>query len=94
MHKLTLNEIDVLATLFFLCPHSSPPSNIELSMSTLTINHTALSTTFKGLRHPISSSEAEVWQFRGIKYGNIPSRFKQSILNETFPDISDATTYG
>jgi hypothetical protein len=94
MYKFTLDEIDVLVTRFLLCPHCSHPSKIELSMSTLTINHTALSTMFKGLRHPISSSEAEVWQFRGIKYGNLPSRFKQSILNETFPDVSDATTYG
>ncbi|KAE9368039.1 alpha/beta-hydrolase [Stipitochalara longipes BDJ] len=59
------------------------------------IDHPKLSTSFKGIHHSISSSEQQVWQFRGIKYANVSARFEQSTLNETFPaPIYDATTYG
>lgn len=59
------------------------------------IDHPKLSVSFKGVRHSISSSEHQVWQFRGIKYGNITSRFQQSALNETFSTpVYDAATYG
>ncbi|PMD40957.1 alpha/beta-hydrolase [Hyaloscypha variabilis F] len=59
------------------------------------IDHPKLSTSFRGIRHSISSPEQQVWQFRGIKYANVPARFSQSTLNETFPTpIYDAITYG
>ncbi|KAG0647699.1 Lipase 1 [Hyphodiscus hymeniophilus] len=58
------------------------------------IYHEELSTTFNGIRHSASSSEAEVWQFRGIKYGNIPARFRQSVLNTSFPNSCDTSAYG
>jgi hypothetical protein len=59
------------------------------------IDHPKLSTSFKGLRHSISSPEQPVWQFRGIKYGNVSARFQQSSLNDAFsPSVYDATTYG
>jgi hypothetical protein len=59
------------------------------------IDHPNLSTSFKGLRHSISSPEQQVWQFRGIKYGNVSARFQQSTLNEAFlSSVYDATTYG
>jgi carboxylesterase type B len=59
------------------------------------IDHPKLFTSFKGISHSISSSEQEVWQFRGIKYASITARFQQSTLNETFSaPVCDATTYG
>jgi hypothetical protein len=59
------------------------------------VDHPKLSTLFKGVRHSISTSEQDVWQFRGIKYGNVSARFQQSALNEAFAaPIYDATTYG
>ena len=59
------------------------------------IDHPKLSASFKGIRHSGSSPEQQVWQFRGIKYGNISARFQQSTLNEAFSaPVYDATKYG
>ncbi|KUJ07176.1 alpha/beta-hydrolase [Mollisia scopiformis] len=63
-------------------------------MSEPIIHHTTLNTEFKGIRHSISSSGNQVWQFRGIKYANIPTRFRQSTLHEAFSPVYDATSYG
>ncbi|TVY65719.1 Lipase, partial [Lachnellula suecica] len=41
-----------------------------------------------------STGGADVWQFKGIKYGSIPARFRQAVINETFPAVSDATSFG
>jgi hypothetical protein len=58
------------------------------------IYHPRLKTTFRGIQHPLSSVECLVAQFRGIKYGIIPARFKQSVLNDDYPDIYDASEHG
>lgn len=58
------------------------------------VKHERLETTFHGIRHSESSPGREIWQFRGIKYADIPGRFKQATLNETFPEFVDATRYG
>ncbi|KAE8442961.1 hypothetical protein EG329_002499 [Mollisiaceae sp. DMI_Dod_QoI] len=63
-------------------------------MSEPVVHHSGLSTTFKGIRHDISSPENEIWQFRGIKYADIPSRFRQSTLHENFPPVYEVTAYG
>jgi hypothetical protein len=75
---------------FYYAQKDLDPDNM---MSTPSIHHSQLSTTFLGLRHSISS-ETQVWQFRGIKYGTVPCRFKQSIIYSAFPEIYDATSYG
>jgi hypothetical protein len=61
-------------------------------MSKPTIKHPGLSSTFTGI-FPKPSDE-EVWAFLGIKFGVIPARFNQAVLNEEFPAEYDATTYG
>ncbi|KAH8671820.1 Carboxylesterase family-domain-containing protein [Tricladium varicosporioides] len=59
------------------------------------VEHYRLNTTFTGVHHNISTAEQEIWQFRGIKYANIPGRFRQSTLNSIFPSVGvDATRYG
>ncbi|KAH7416745.1 Alpha/Beta hydrolase protein [Cadophora sp. MPI-SDFR-AT-0126] len=58
------------------------------------VKHSGVNTTFTGIRHRISSSENEVWQFRGIKYASIPGRFRQSTLNTSFEKETDTTRYG
>ncbi|KAI0945574.1 hypothetical protein AcW1_001765 [Taiwanofungus camphoratus] len=44
--------------------------------------------------HPISTPEAPVHQFRGIKYATIPARFRQSRLYTSYPPQTDATRFG
>lgn len=90
-----MSDIDILITLFLLCPKHTEGnvSGGKSNMSPL-IRHSRLNTTYKGCRHPISSSENEIWQFRGIKYADIPGRFKQSVLNRAFEEETDATRYG
>ncbi|KZT10231.1 carboxylesterase [Laetiporus sulphureus 93-53] len=56
--------------------------------------HEALDTTFTGIVHPISTPDAPVHQFRGIKYANIPARFRQSRLHTSYPAQTDATHFG
>ena len=56
--------------------------------------HDVLETTFTGVLHPISTAEAPVHQYRGIKYATIPARFRQSRLHTTYPPRTDATHFG
>lgn len=56
--------------------------------------HDDLDTTFAGVLHPISTPEAPVHQYRGIKYATIPARFRQSRLHTIYPPQTDATHYG
>jgi hypothetical protein len=54
-----------------------------------------LSTAFNGVAREFTTpGSPSVWQFRGIKYGNIPARFMQATLNESFPNVLDTTNYG
>ncbi|KIJ63208.1 hypothetical protein HYDPIDRAFT_29895 [Hydnomerulius pinastri MD-312] len=65
-----------------------------LDRSHAILHHSGLETTFKGIEHPISTSEVSIHQFRGIKYASVPSRFRQSQLCTSYPPIVDATRYG
>ncbi|KAG6334464.1 hypothetical protein ID866_4626 [Astraeus odoratus] len=58
------------------------------------LHHTLLHTTFKGIEHPISSSDVPIHQFRGIKYASVPARFRQSKLCKSYPSLVDASKYG
>lgn len=58
------------------------------------LNHVTLQTTFRGLVHPMSSQDAQIHQYRGIKYASVPARFRQSKLYTSYPMITDATRYG
>ncbi|EMD34747.1 hypothetical protein CERSUDRAFT_86177 [Gelatoporia subvermispora B] len=58
------------------------------------VPHSALGTTFAGIVHPVSTPDAPVHQYRGIKYASIPARFRQSHLNTTFPPHTDASRFG
>jgi hypothetical protein len=67
-------------------PRTAPQIPIEFAPQ--------LKTVFKGVVHPYSTTAAPVHQFRGIKFGNLPGRFRQSRLNEQFPAMTDASTHG
>ena len=56
--------------------------------------HERLGTTFIGVEHPISTLEATIHQFRGIKYASVPARFRQSRLFNSYSQITDATRLG
>ncbi|GBE89117.1 carboxylesterase [Sparassis crispa] len=56
--------------------------------------HEELQTTFSGVVHSISTPDAAVHQYRGIKYASIPARFRQSRLFTTYPPQTDATRFG
>ncbi|TFK49380.1 alpha/beta-hydrolase [Heliocybe sulcata] len=58
------------------------------------VQHKALKTAFTGVEHSVSSPEAPVAQFRGIKYASIPARFRQSKLCTSYSVQVDATKYG
>ncbi|KAI0674604.1 carboxylesterase [Trametes maxima] len=56
--------------------------------------HELLKTTFTGIIHPISTPEAAVHQYRGIKYASIPARFRQSKLCTHYPPQTDCSRFG
>ncbi|KAI0777377.1 carboxylesterase [Trametes elegans] len=56
--------------------------------------HEELKTTFTGLIHPISTPDAPVHQYRGIKYASIPARFRQSKLCSSYPPQTDCARFG
>ena len=56
--------------------------------------HDTLHTKFVGVRHNVSQPTAEVHQYRGIKYAQVPKRFRKSVLHETFPEVTIATKNG
>ncbi|KDQ60133.1 hypothetical protein JAAARDRAFT_56105 [Jaapia argillacea MUCL 33604] len=58
------------------------------------VHHKALNTTFDGFEHPISTPEARVHQYRGVKYASVPARFRQSKLQTSYPSHVDCTRYG
>ncbi|KAI0790424.1 carboxylesterase [Abortiporus biennis] len=58
------------------------------------IHHPVLKTTFSGLVHILSTPQAIVHQYRGIKYASIPARFRQPKLWSLYSPITDATHYG
>ncbi|VDB95609.1 unnamed protein product [Peniophora sp. CBMAI 1063] len=58
------------------------------------VRHATLKTTFIGIQHAVSTSDAPVNQFRGIKYASLPGRFRQSHLFVQYHSRTDATRYG
>ena len=58
------------------------------------VYHERLHTSFTGSVHPISTPEAPVHQYLGIKYATLPARFRQSRLCTTYAVATDATQYG
>lgn len=59
-----------------------------------TIYHVPLESTFRGIEHPLSSPEAIVHQYLGIKYASVPARFRQSKLFKSYPPIVNASNHG
>ncbi|CAL1708879.1 unnamed protein product [Somion occarium] len=58
------------------------------------ICHDLLHTTFFGVVHPLSTPEAPVHQFRGVRYASVPARFRQSKLCTSYFPATDATRFG
>jgi hypothetical protein len=56
--------------------------------------HAALKTTFTGIQHALSTPDAPVVQFRGIKYATVPARFRQARLFTAYHSRTDALRYG
>ncbi|KAL0958058.1 hypothetical protein HGRIS_000236 [Hohenbuehelia grisea] len=67
--------------------HTTPHSHPE-------VHHVALATNFVGIRHPSSTPEAVIHQYRGIKYASVPARFRAAKLVTACPALTDATNYG
>ncbi|KAF8551769.1 alpha/beta-hydrolase [Imleria badia] len=65
-----------------------------LDRSHVVLHHSSLNTVFHGVEHTISSPDAPIHQFRGIKYAIVPARFRQSMLYASYPPIVDATKFG
>ncbi|TDL19571.1 alpha/beta-hydrolase [Rickenella mellea] len=53
-----------------------------------------LQTTFTGVQHHLSTPEAEIHQYRGIKFASIPARFRRSTLFTSYATKTDATKHG
>jgi carboxylesterase type B len=60
----------------------------------VTLHHRSLHTTFKGVRHKASTPDIEIQQYRGVKYANIPVRFRRSVILDEYPPVTDATRHG
>jgi carboxylesterase type B len=58
------------------------------------VRHVTLKTTFTGIQHSLSTTDATVNQFRGIKYASVPARFRQPLLFTAYHSRTDATRYG
>ncbi|RPD56912.1 carboxylesterase [Lentinus tigrinus ALCF2SS1-7] len=56
--------------------------------------HEDLKTTFTGVVHPVSTPDAPVHQYLGIKYASIPARFRQSRLYTHYPPQTDCSHHG
>lgn len=56
--------------------------------------HEALETTFVGVVHSVSTPDAPVHQYLGIKYADIPARFRQPKLCTYYPPQTDCTRHG
>ncbi|RDB27475.1 Lipase 3 [Hypsizygus marmoreus] len=54
----------------------------------------ALQTTFCGINHPLSTPDAPIHQYLGIKYASVPARFRQSKLQRSYPPLVDASAHG
>lgn len=75
-------------------PEAVKSNPTPMSEPKVTVEHPALKTWFIGVRHNASEPGAEVDQFRGIKYASVAMRFRRSLLNDTFPEKTDATENG
>ncbi|PBK80557.1 alpha/beta-hydrolase [Armillaria gallica] len=71
-----------------------PIAQMHCKVSVPQVHHIPLQTTFHGVVHSISTPEAQVFQYRGIKYASIPARFRQSKLFTSYKSSTDATKYG
>ncbi|GLB39173.1 putative type-B carboxylesterase lipase family protein [Lyophyllum shimeji] len=58
------------------------------------VHHALLQTTFYGIDHPLSTPDAPIHQYLGIKYASVPARFRQSKLWKSYPPTVDASRHG
>ncbi|KAL5498676.1 hypothetical protein ACEPAH_2031 [Sanghuangporus vaninii] len=72
--------------------HTSKPASMEEQRVSLA--HPDLQTEFVGVRHRASEHGADVHQFRGIKYANVPLRFRKPVMHETFSAKTEAVRNG
>ena len=56
--------------------------------------HDDLKTTFTGVIHEVSTPDAPVHQYLGIKYATIPARFRQSKVLTRYPPLTDCSRHG
>ena len=87
----TDTDIDAVASNTSFSLPTSPRSMLEQRVS---FRHPSLHTEFTGVRHRSSVEGADVHQFRGIKYGTVPMRFRKPVMNEQFSAKTDATRNG
>ncbi|KAJ3714640.1 Alpha/Beta hydrolase protein [Lentinula guzmanii] len=58
------------------------------------VHHMVLETVFRGVEHSLSSPNAPIHQYRGIKYATVPARFRQSKVFASYPPLVDASKFG
>lgn len=76
-------------------PVAFPATDADIaSEPTVAFTHEELKTSFTGVRHRVSTPDAEVHQFRGIKYATFPMRFRRSVLFDEYDGSVDATKFG
>ncbi|KAI5121800.1 hypothetical protein M0805_009792 [Coniferiporia weirii] len=75
-------------------PVTVTAADTDTAPAPVVLPHAALRTDFLGVRHPASVQGADVLQFRGIKYASVPTRFRRSVLFDSFPPTTDATVFG
>lgn len=77
-------------------PVSDAADNVDAVATEPTVHftHDELNIKFTGVRHRVSTPDAEVHQFRGIKYATIPMRFRRSVLFDAYSPSVDATKFG
>ena len=65
-----------------------------MASTTPVVQHGSLETSFQGVNHLHGVVPEPVSQYRGIKYGIVPARFRRSRLNKSYPSTCDATQHG
>ena len=92
-----------LERITYASPSSFSPCSYTPDMSLLSSDsqnpaliHSTLKTTFSGTFHRLSSLDANIHQYLGIKYASIPARFRQPKICAagSYPSLTDASKHG
>ena len=95
MYKLTRMTDRESQCHLLTCPQNLIPRYIYMAASSeFTTFHSLLKTTFHGIHHEKSYSDARVTQYRGVKFASILARWRRAQLFEAYKNHYDATKHG